>query len=390
MTAPLTVPVGEVATRFHTLAGAFTTAGGDRLAEVTLAFEVYGELNARRDNAILVFHALTGSQHAAGFNPAVPGVGSRWTDEMQVGWWDGFIGPRKALDTNRFAVICVNYLGGCYGSTGPASIDPDTGRPYGSSFPRLSLADVVDTQVRLLDELGIGRLHAAIGGSVGGLMCLSLATRHPDRVRNVIPIASGLRVTALQRIHMFEQSLAIEADGRFEGGDYEPGAGPERGMALARIVAHKSFVSLRAMEERARLEVVDRDEAGGYVQIVSPLESYMWHQGTKFVRRFDANAYLRIIEMWQTFDLAAQAGESDLGDVLRRCRDQRFMVFSIDSDVCYYPEEQEELVRELARAEVPARRVTVHSDKGHDAFLLEPHLFAPHLADTLEHEWGRW
>jgi len=157
MTAPLAVPagIGEVATRFHTLAGPFTTAGGRELPEATLAYEVYGELNERGDNAILVFHALTGSQHAAGFNPAVPGVGSRWTDEMHAGWWDGFIGPRKALDTTRFAVICVNYLGGCYGSTGPASIDPGTGRPYGSSFPRLSLADVVDSQVQLLDHLGI-------------------------------------------------------------------------------------------------------------------------------------------------------------------------------------------------------------------------------------------
>jgi homoserine O-acetyltransferase len=309
---------------------------------------------------------------------------------MRVGWWDGFIGPGKALDTGRFAVVCVNYLGGCYGSTGPSSTNPATGEPYGSSFPRLSLTDIVDSQVRLLDDLGIRRLHAVIGGSVGGLMCLSLATRYPERVTNVIPIAAGLEVTALQRIHIFEQCLAIEADAGFAGGDYYPGPGPVRGMALARMVAHKSFVSLSAMEERAGAEVVERDEIGGYIRIVNPLESYMWHQGTTFVRRFDANSYLRIMEMWQTFDLMAGTGADDLATLLGRCRDQRFMVFSIDSDVCFYPEEQEGLTIALRRAGVPVRRVTVHSDKGHDAFLLEPELFAPHLADTLEHEWSRW
>jgi homoserine O-acetyltransferase len=361
------------------------------LDEVTLAYEVYGDLNQQRDNAVLLFHALSGSQHAAGVNPAVPGVGERWTDEMHTGWWDGYIGPRKAIDTDRFAVICVNYLGGCYGSTGPASPDPATGRPYGSRFPRLSLADVVDVQVRLLDDLGIGRLHAAIGGSVGGMMCLSLATRYPERVTNVIPIAAGLRVTPLQRIHIFEQCLAIENDPHFRGGDYyDGGPRPDRGMALARMVAHKSFVSLRAMEERARSEVVDRDETGGYVRIADPLESYMWHQGTKFVERFDANSYLRIMEVWQTTDLVSQGGAAGFGDLLARCRDQRYMVFSIDSDVCYYPDEQEEMAAELDRAGVPVRRITVHSEKGHDSFLLEPHLFSPHLADTLEHEWGRW
>jgi len=387
----VTAGIGEVSTRFHTLDGPVRLRSGEVLEEVTLAYETYGELNEVRDNAVLLFHALTGSQHAAGINSAVPGVGERWTEEMHTGWWDGYIGSRKAVDTDRFAVICVNYLGGCYGSTGPASPDPATGRPYGPRFPRITLADVVDVQVRLLDHLGIGRLHAVIGGSVGGMMCLSLATRYPDRVTNVIPIAAGLRVTPLQRIHVFEQCLAIENDLHFRGGDfYDGGPTPDRGMALARMVAHKSFVSLRAMEERARTEVVDRDATGGYVQITDPLESYMWHQGTKFVERFDANSYLRIMEVWQTADLVAQGEAEGFEDLLSRCRDQRFMVFSIDSDVCFYPDEQEEMAAELDRAGVPVRRITVHSEKGHDSFLLEPHLFSPHLADTLEHEWGRW
>jgi homoserine O-acetyltransferase len=244
--------------------------------------------------------------------------------------------------------------------------------------------------MRLLDHLGVGRLQAVVGASIGGLLCLDLATRYPDRVRNVVAIASGLRVTALQRIHILEQCLAIEGDGNFRGGDYYDGPAPTHGLALARIVAHKSFVSLHAMEQRARAEVVDRDELGGYVRIVNPLESYMWHQGKKFVERFDANTYLRIMEMWQTFDLAGHAGTPDIGSALERCRDQRYMVFTIDSDVCYYPEEQGELVATLERARVPVRRITVHSDNGHDAFLLEPNLFAPHLAHTLEHDGEGW
>ena len=380
--------IGLVETQFFAIENPRPLQSGQELGSITLAYETYGELNDSKDNAILLFHALTGSQHAAGFNPSLPAAEPFWVEETHRGWWDGFIGPGKALDTDRFFVICVNYLGGCYGSTGPASIDPATGSPYGSAFPRISISDVVDSQMALLDHLGIETLHAAIGGSVGGMMCLNLATRYRERVKNVIPIAAGLGVTALQRIHIFEQCNAIENDVHFAGGDYYDGPTPDRGLALARMIGHKAFVSLQAMEERARKEVVDRNETGGYIRIVKPIESYMWHQGTKFVKRFDANTYLRTMELWQTFDLVAQAEGSDLDSVLRRCRSQRFMVFSIDSDVCYYPEEQEGMVRALKRAGVSVRRITVHSEKGHDSFLLEPDLFAPHLIDTLE--WERW
>ena len=375
--------IGPVQTRFATFEDGLRLHDGSRLVPATVAYEVYGEVNEDRSNVILLFHALTGSQHAAGINTGVPGIESRWTDELHIGWWDGFIGPGRALDTDDFAVVCANYIGSCYGSTGPASTNPETGRPYGSGFPRIDLADVVDSQIALLDHLGIDRLRAAIGGSIGGLMALSLATRYPDRVEVVIPIAAGLGVTALQRIHNFEQSLAIENDPRFRGGDFYGGPTPDRGLALARMIGHKTFVSLHAMEERARSEVVDRNETGGYVQITNPLESYMWHQGTKFVKRFDANSYLHILELWQTFDLLGQADATDLTELLSKCVGQQFMVFSIDSDVCFYPDEQEELAAALKAAGVAVRRITVHSDRGHDAFLLEPELFTPHLRDSL-------
>ncbi len=377
--------VSEPVTRFCDLPGPFTLQSGEALAQVRLAYEIYGEISPARDNVILVFHALTGSQHAAGINSSVPEAGDLWTDEMAEGWWSGFIGPGKALDTDRFAVLCVNYLGGCYGSTGPRSLNPSTGSPYGSSFPDVTLTDVVDSQVRLADELGIEKFHAVVGGSVGGLMCAVLATRYPERVEMVIPIAAGLEVTSLQVLHNFEQMFAIVTDPAFKGGDYYPGPGPELGLSLARMIGHKTFVSLDALRERARDEIVEHEDLGGY-RVGHTLESYMLHQAQKFTRRFDANTYLRIMTLWQQFDLAREVG-APVEELLARCRDQRWMVFTIDSDVCFYPDEQEQMVGSLMSADVPVRRFTVHSNKGHDSFLVEPHLYTALLRSALHGHW---
>ncbi|MGA7272335.1 MAG: homoserine O-acetyltransferase [Acidimicrobiia bacterium] len=374
--------VGVVETRFHRLDGPFVLQKGGVLSEVTLAYEQYGEIGPDGENVILVFHALTGSQHAAGWNRVVPGLSVGWTDECQQGWWDGFIGPGRALDTDRFAVICVNYLGGCYGSTGPSSIDPATSGPYGSRFPELTLTDLVDSQMRLLEDLGVERVHAVVGGSVGGMMCVVLATRYPDRVRNVIPIAAGLEVSSLQVIHNFEQMFAIVSDPEFKGGDYYGGSGPEVGLAHARMIGHKTFVSLDAMRRRARDEVVQHEDLGGY-QVGHPLESYMLHQGQKFVRRFDANTYLRLMEVWQRFDLVEQVG-APVPTLLKGCRRQNWLVLSIDSDVCFYPDEQAAMIDALNRARVPARWFTVHSDKGHDSFLVEPWLYTALLREAFD------
>ena len=378
-----------VETRFHTLDGSFRLHSGKDLPEVTLAYEMVGELSPERDNVILVFHALTGSHHAAGYTPHVPGLDGRWTEDMHLGWWDGFIGPGKALDTDRYAVLCINYLGGCYGSTGPASVDPTTGRRYGSSFPDLTLVDIVDSQVRLLDDLGIERLHAAVGGSVGGMMAAVLATKYPERVETVIPIAAAFEVTSLQVLHNFEQMFAIVTDPAFRGGDYyDDGPGPELGLALARMIGHKTFVSLDTLRERARDEIVMHENLGGY-EVGHPLESYMLHQGQKFVERFDANTYLRIMTVWQQFDLGDEVGVGGetLDDLLTRCRRQQWQIFTIDSDVCFYPSDQNSMVNALKEAGVPVRRFTVHSEKGHDSFLIEPNLYTALLRDALEGHW---
>ncbi len=356
---------------------------GGTLSEFTLAYETYGRLDLARSNAVLVFHAMTGSQHAAGFNPAVPGTGGLWTDEMAEGWWDGFIGPGRALDTRKLFIICANYLGGCYGSTGPTSLNPATGQPYGRDFPPVRIADIVDSQVRLLDHLGIRKLHAVTGASIGGLLSLSLATRYPGRVSRVIPIASGLETTVVQRILNFEQVNAIESDPAFLGGRYLPGHGPTDGLALARRIAHKTFVSPAMLSERAKREIMTGQPPFGWYEMNHPVESYMLHQGRKFVRRFDANSYLRILDAWQWFDLVAEADAADLPSLLARCRHQHFLVFTIDSDVSFHPAEQAKMVSALKQAGVPVTWITVHSDKGHDSFLLEPRFYTPHLRQIL-------
>jgi homoserine O-acetyltransferase len=358
---------------------------GPPLPRFTLAYEMYGQMNADRSNVVLVYHAMTGSQHAAGMNTSVPGTDGRWTEEVHEGWWDGFIGPHKALDTRKYCVLCVNYLGGCYGSTGPASINPETGARWGPTFPVLRMRDIVDSQMQLLDHLGVHRLHAVIGASIGGYLCMLTATRYPDRVNIVVPIGTGVETTIYQRILNFEQVTAIEHDPNFRGGDYYDGKPPVVGLALARQIAHKTFVSLDTLRERARGELVSKKPPYGWYEMNHPVESYMLHQGEKFVRRFDANTYLRILDAWQWFDLVAEAGATSYHELFERCRGQEFLVFSIDSDVSFHPQEQQKLVHLLKSAQVPVMWITVHSEKGHDSFLLEPRLFTPHIHQVLDH-----
>lgn len=383
----MTVPQ-VVKTQFFTFAKSpedrFVLESGDSLSPVTLAYETYGTLNDDRDNAILVFHALSGSQHAAGYNPDIEGVDELWTEENHRGWWDDFIGPGKALDTERYFVICINYVGGCYGSTGPKSIDPATGKPYGGNFPIVTAGDIVRSQVRLLDHFGIDRLLATMGGSLGGVLALELALRYPQRVRSVVPIAAGAYATTLHKLFNFEQIYAIEKDPNFNHGNYYDGPPPNNGLILARMIAHKNFVHLHVMEDRSRREIFqEENDLAGY-RLQHQIESYMLHQGKKFVKRFDANTYLRIVNMWQHLDMPTQHGGGSLVEAVRRCRDQRFLIFSIDSDVCFWPEEQQELADALKEADVNYQYMTVHSDKGHDSFLLEPEIYTPMISFLLQ------
>jgi homoserine O-acetyltransferase len=317
-----------------------------------------------------------------GFNPEIPEVGELWQPELHQGWWEDMIGPGKAIDTDRFFVICPNYLGGCYGSTGPASINPQTQKPWGSKFPSVSAADQVNAVALLIDSFGIQTLHALVGPSVGGLVALTFATRLPDRVRNVVSIAAGFKTTVLNRLILFEQILAIENDPNFNGGDFYDASPPLYGLALARMISHKTFVHLDSIEKRARQDVIQADDVLAWYRVRDQFQSYMLHQGKKFVKRFDANTYLRIIDLWSRFDALFEGDAETPQELFERCarNGQKWLVFSIDSDFCFYPEEQSELVQHLESTKVDSMHITVHSDKGHDSFLLEPDLYTPHIS----------
>lgn len=361
----------------------FVLENGAKIPEARLAFQTWGTLNAERSNAILVFHALTGSHHAAGLDEHGPANGF-WVNSVREGWWNDFFGPGKALDPTKYFILCANYLGGCYGSTGPSDINPETGKPYGRAFPYPSVSDIVDSQLHLLEHFGIDRLFAVIGGSVGGFMAMDFAIRYPNRVRTVIPIASGLRATVLAKAMNFEQIFAIAEDAHFKGGDYYGGETPWRGLALARMICHKTFISLNVMEERAQDVLIQPDDLlAGYL-LEHKIESYMLHQGKKFVKRFDANSYLRILNAWQSFDLPGKLGGGNVAKTFAPCRDQYWLVFSISSDVCFYPSEQQEIVDALKANNVHHIYITAHSDKGHDSFLLEPDLYTPHIKLVFE------
>jgi homoserine O-acetyltransferase len=380
--------IGEVETqvaRITSEGNPFRFSDGNALDTVDIAYETYGELNADKSNAILLFHALSGHQHAAGTNRNAPAFGNCWTEECHAGWWDSYIGPGRALDTEKFFIVCANYLGGCYGSTGPSSIHPATGKPYGSAFPRISVGDIVRSQALLLDVLGIDKLHALIGPSTGGMACLTFATMFPERTSLVIPIATGVKTTVLNRIILLEQILAIENDPHFKGGDYYESDPPVLGLTLARMISHKCFVHLDAIERRASRDVVQPEDHFEWYRVYDQVESYMLHQGKKFVGRFDANTYLRICEMWSRFDPVREGAANDLADLFSRSQKagHRYLVFSIDEDYCFYPEEQANLMRGLKSAGVSAMHITVHSEKGHDSFLLEPELYIPHLSHLL-------
>ena len=367
--------------------GDLTLREGGRIPGAQLAYATWGTLNEEKSNAVLLFHALSGTHLVMGTLSEAPGDSQFWTEELHEGWWNEMVGPGKAIDTNKFFVICANYLGGCYGSTGPASINPETGKSFGATFPQLDAADLVDAHIPLLDYFGITQLHAAIGPSVGGLLTLTFSTRHPERVRKVVPIASGFKTTVLNRLILFEQILAIENDKHFQGGDYYESEDPRIGLALARMISHKTFVHLDTFERRARRDLVEEKEMLSWYQVQDTFQSYMLHQGKKFTERFDANTYLRIIDMWSRYDAVKQGDAESALELFTRNKkaNHEFLVFSIDSDFCFYPEEQAEVVKHLEEAGVAPMHITVHSMKGHDSFLLEPELYRPHIRDLLEH-----
>ena len=358
----------------------FCLETGERLNSAVLAYETYGKLNREKDNAILIFHALSGSQHAAGLRESVSeSVDRLWNEECKIGWWDKFIGENRVIDTSKYFVICANYIGGCYGSVGPLSINPDSGQRYMRSFPWISFSDIVRSQMELVESFGIKSLHAVVGPSLGGLLALTASLLNPKKIQRILSIASGLKIQPLQIIHNYEQIKAIESDSLFLGGNYSQDDPPKLGLELARMIGHKTYVSLSTMAERARNNLMPEREYDSGYRAKHSIESYFNYQAKKFSERFDANSYLRIINAWQSFNL-----EDKIYNTKKLNSAFKALVISIDTDVCFYPNEQEELHDFLDMNEIKSNLYKVHSEKGHDSFLLEPDLYYSIVRDFLE------
>jgi homoserine O-acetyltransferase len=363
--------VGIVQTHYESWDEPLLLESGVEFGPITLAYETYGTLNQQRDNAVLVLHALSGDAHVAG---------RHHPNDRKPGWWDALIGPGRALDTERYFVICVNVIGGCRGSTGPSSIDPATGRPYGMRFPEVTLGDMVAAQVRLLDRLEIDTLRAAIGGSMGGMQVLDLAINYPERVRLAIPLASTARHGAQQIAFNHIGRTAIMSDPNWCGGDYYGYQPPADGLAVARMIGHVSYLSEERLQQRfGRSLQADQpfvDPTGSKFAV----ESYLNYQGRSFVERFDANSYLYITKALDRFD--ASAGYGSLVNAFKRAQ-ARFLIASFSSDWLYPPHESEALVDALQMAGREVDYVMMPSPLGHDAFLLESDSLTPLVADAL-------
>lgn len=335
---------------------------GQKLSPITLAYETYGELNSDRSNAILVFHALSGDAHAAGYHKR---------GEEKPGWWDNAIGPGKMFDTNRYFVICSNVIGGCKGSTGPSSVDPRTGRPYGLSFPLITIKDMVNTQAMLLDHLGIETVLAAAGGSMGGFQVLQFAVSYPNRCRLAIPIATAGRQSA-QNIAFDEIGRqAIMADPRWNKGSYQTWEAPVDGLSIARMVGHVTYLSdetLRRKFGRRAKEGVCANGGSFFREPYFEIESYLRHKGNAFTKRFDANSYLYITRAIDLFDLAP--GCDSLEPAFRGIK-SRFLVLSFSSDWLYPPYQSQEIVKAIQANGLSVEYHMIESSYGHDAFLLE-------------------
>ncbi|HWY14592.1 MAG TPA: homoserine O-acetyltransferase [Rhizomicrobium sp.] len=339
---------------------------GRALSPFTVAFKTYGTLNDERSNLVLICHALTGDQFAASRHPVTG----------KAGWWDMMIGPGKPIDTNRYFVLCPNVIGGCMGTTGPAETDPSTGKPYGLSFPLITVRDMVRAQAMLLDALGIEKILCVLGGSMGGMQVLQWAASFPERVVSAVPIAAAARHSA-QNIAFHEVGRqTIMADPEWKGGDYAlHGTRPAKGLAVARMAAHITYLSETALQSKFGRALQDRDSFSFAFGPDFQIESYLHHQGITFVDRFDANSYLYITRAMDYFDLAAEYG-GVLAEAFRGTQ-TRFCIISFTSDWLFPTAENKKVAHALNAAAANVSFVEIATDRGHDSFLLdEPEMFA--------------
>ena len=332
---------------------------GRTLGPVEQVYETYGRPNADRSNAVLICHALSGDAHAAGIHTP---------HDKRLGWWDSMIGPGKAFDTERYWVICANVIGGCKGSTGPGSVNPGTGKPYGSDFPLITIGDMVAAQKRLTDHLGIAKLFCVVGGSMGGFQALEWALRYPESVHSVICIAAGAQLSAQGIAFNAVGRHAITTDPDWRGGHYYGTAGPVRGLASARMVAHITYLSEISLNDKFGRRLQSADRLSYDINHEFAVESYLNHQGTRFTERFDANSYIYITKAMDYFDIVRSHGP--LRDVFAKVA-ARFLVISYSSDWLFTTAQSKEIVRALIAGDRDVSFVDIDSPHGHDAFLIE-------------------
>ncbi|MGD8188738.1 homoserine O-acetyltransferase MetX [Brevibacillus ginsengisoli] len=327
---------------------------GEVLKQVEIGYQTYGTYDPNRDNAILVCHALTGDVYAVG-------------DGSRPGWWEGLIGPDMPIDTNEYFVICSNVLGGCYGSTGPASLNPETNRPYGSSFPMVTIRDMVRAQRCLLSELGVHHLYAVMGGSMGGMQVYEWAVEFPEMMNLVIPIATCSRLSAIAIAYNDVGRQAIKNDPEWNGGDYYPGAGPSKGLAVARMLGMITYRTAELFEERFGRSFKQESENHA-LDITFQIESYLRYQGEKLVERFDANSYLALLRAMDSHDIGRGRGGAE--HAISRIRATVLMI-GITDDLLYPLEHQKEMANLMRQNGVEVEFHTLESKFGHDAFLVE-------------------
>ena len=367
--------VGIVHPREYTFARPpelFTLDSGRTLGPITVRYETYGSLNEARTNAVLILHALSGDAHAAGLH------GAR---DKAPGWWDGMIGPGKAFDTERYFVVCANVLGGCMGTTGPSSSNPETGRPFGLAFPVVTIRDMVRVQNALIEHLGIPSLLAVVGGSMGGMQALEWAVSFPGKVRSALVLAATARMTAQAIAFNAVGRSAIMSDPRWRGGEYYGKELPHRGLGIARMIGHITYLSDESMHSKFGRRLRHREQYGFDFTDEFEVETYLQHQGLKFVERFDANSYLYITKAIDYFDLAA--GYGSLEKALAGAA-AKFLVVSYSSDWLYPSYQSRELVYALMRTGRDASYVEIDCPYGHDSFLLETERQTPLIASFLE------
>ena len=353
--------VGIVTPRIARFEEPLPLACGRDLPAYDLIYETYGELNAQRSNAILVCHALSGHHHAAGYHSA---------DDKRPGWWDECIGPGKPIDTSHFYVVSVNNIGGCHGSTGPMSINPETGKPWGPDFPPLRARDWVHSQARLADYLGIDCWAAIVGGSLGGMQAMRWALEYPQRVKHCIVIAAAMKLSAQNLAFNEVARQAIVSDPKFAGGYYqEHNAVPSQGLALARMVGHITYLSDNAMANKFGRDLRSGTlEQGDQEQAEFQVQSYLRYQGSQFSSSFDANTYILMTRALDYFDLAREYGNDPVAAF--KHASCSFLVISFSTDWRFSPERSREIVDALIAADRPVTYVEIEADEGHDAFLL--------------------